>query len=74
MGAITRQVLEGSAPNDSVNIFARDFGVAITDSDVLIYVDGGNVGLLRLVASPQRAKALMLLVASALCEHERLRL
>lgn len=74
MSGITRGILAGTEPSDSVDIEARDFGVAFTDdgSKVFITVDGGNVGLLRLVSSPELAKALVLLVAKAVCESERL--
>lgn len=69
---ITENVLGGENPGDMVDIIARDFGLAITDNEVLITVDGGDVGLLRLVSSPGLANALLLLVAKALWEYRRL--
>jgi hypothetical protein len=72
MTAITKAILDGTEPGDSVDITVRDFGVAINDDEVLITVDGGNVGLLRLCFEKQLANALVLSVAKGLCEMENL--
>ena len=69
---ITKAILDGTEPSNSVDILVRDFGVAVTDDEVLITVDGGNVGLLRLCSDKRLAQALVLLVAKGLCEMEKL--
>lgn len=71
---ITPGILAGTEPSDSVDLPARDFGVAITDdgSTVFLTVDGGNVGLLRFAVAPELAQALVLLIAKGLCEAKRL--
>lgn len=71
---ITPGILAGTEHSDSVDIQAHDFGVAIAGdgSTVFITVDGGGVGLLRLMVAPDLAQALVLLVAKGLCEAQRL--
>jgi hypothetical protein len=55
-----------------VDIIVRDFGVGITDDEMFITVDGGDVGLLRLVTPAKLAKALQLLVTKGICEMDHL--
>lgn len=70
--ALTRENLDGTDPGDTVNIFVEDYGVSVTENEVWITVDGGNVGLLRLRSDKRLAKALVLLTAKGLCEMEKL--
>lgn len=70
--AITSENLDGTDPGDCVDIFVRDYGVAVTEDEVFVVVDGGDVGLLRLRSDKRIAQALVLLAAKGICEMEKL--
>ena len=71
MSGVTHGALDGSDPGDTVDILVEDLGVAVSKDHVFVVVDGGGVGLVRLVLRPELAKSLVLLAAKGLCEQER---